>query len=270
MPRRKLDPPRGVLKSTPLEGQQFFHARYHPSPDLEPFVEHLWSVGWDLPPDQPSPVETLPHPTVHLIFEDGVGGRIGGIAKVKFSTLLQGKGRIMAAKFRPGGFFPFVRRDVAFFSGKTLSVAEYWGAAGARVEQAVLAEESEDRRHQLVEEFLRSLAPIPDEAAARTGAMAESIITDRSINSVEELCRRHGLQLRAIQRLFNRYIGINPKWVIQRYRLHEAAEQLARVPANQAKLAAELGYADQAHFVRDFKRVVGISPAAYARGTVVS
>jgi AraC-like DNA-binding protein len=265
MPRPKLDPPRGVLKSTSEQGQEFFHARYHPSADLEPYLEHLWSVAWDCPPDQPSLVETLPHPTVHLIFENEVGGRIGGVGKGKFSTLLKGRGRIMAAKFRPGGFYPFVRRSVSDFTGKVLDVAEYWGAAGQRVVAAVLAEESEDGRHRLVEDFLRGLGPVPDEAARRAGAIAESIALDRSLNSVEELCRRHDLNVRGLQRLFVRYVGVNPKWVIQRYRLHEAAEQLASNPTSQAALAAELGYADQAHFVRDFKRVVGVSPAAYAR-----
>jgi AraC-like DNA-binding protein len=265
MPRRKIEPPRGVLKQTTEQGQSFFHARYHPSPDLEPFLEHLWSVAWDCPPDRPARVETLPHPTVHLIFENGVGGRIGGVARGKFSTLLQGQGRIIAAKFRPGGFFPFVRCPVSQFSGKILDVGEYWGREGAAVTKAVLAEPDDDARHRLVEEFLRNRQPVIDDAARRTGLMAEAIATDRSLTSVEELCRRNDLNVRALQRLFARYIGVNPKWVIQRYRLHEAAEQLARRPGNQAVLAAELGYADQAHFVRDFKAVVGISPAAYAR-----
>jgi AraC-like DNA-binding protein len=54
--------------------------------------------------------------------------------------------------------------------------------------------------------------------------------------------------------------------VIQRYRLHEAAKRLAADPsAAQSALAADLGYSDQAHFIRDFKALVGTSPAAYAR-----
>ena len=254
-----------MLRRLPEEGQEYFHARYHPSPDLAPFLEHLWSVAWDLPAHQTSTVETLPHPTVHLIFEDGVGGRIGGVAKGKFSTTLAGRGRIMAAKFRPGGFFPFVRTPVSEFSGKILDVAEYWGAPGKAIVSAVLGEASDEARHRLIEDFLRGLNPLPDEAAQRTGAIAESIALDRSINSVEELCRRHDLNVRGLQRRFSRYVGANPKWVIQRYRLHEAAEQLAGRRSSQAALAAELGYADQAHFVRDFKAVVGVSPAAYAR-----
>jgi AraC-like DNA-binding protein len=61
-------------------------------------------------------------------------------------------------------------------------------------------------------------------------------------------------------------VGVSPKWVIQRYRLHEAAERLTADPSiAQSALASDLGYSDQAHFIRDFKSLVGTSPAAYAR-----
>jgi AraC-like DNA-binding protein len=53
--------------------------------------------------------------------------------------------------------------------------------------------------------------------------------------------------------------------VIRRYRLHEVTERLAEgASPDWATLSAELGYADQAHFVRDFKRMFGEPPAWYA------
>jgi AraC-like DNA-binding protein len=55
--------------------------------------------------------------------------------------------------------------------------------------------------------------------------------------------------------------------VIQRHRLLEAAERIgqAEPSAGYADLALELGYSDQAHFVRNFKAIVGVTPGAYAR-----
>jgi AraC-like DNA-binding protein len=73
------------------------------------------------------------------------------------------------------------------------------------------------------------------------------------------------VDMRSLQRRFRHYVGVGPKWVIRRYRLHEAAEQLkAETPPPLADLAASLGYADQAHFARDFKRVVGRTPGSFA------
>ena len=61
-------------------------------------------------------------------------------------------------------------------------------------------------------------------------------------------------------------MGVGPKWVIQRYRLHEAVARVqAGRPVAWAALAQDLGYFDQAHFIRDFKAMVGQTPQAYAR-----
>jgi AraC-like DNA-binding protein len=68
-----------------------------------------------------------------------------------------------------------------------------------------------------------------------------------------------------MQRLFREYVGVSPKWVLQRYRLHEAAARLAEgTPGTWAAVAADLGYSDQSHFIRDFTRAVGLTPGAYA------
>ena len=84
---------------------------------------------------------------------------------------------------------------------------------------------------------------------------------------VSDAAREHGLSTRALQRLFSRYIGAGPKWVLQRYRLHEAAERIAAGDRGDwAQVAAELGYADQADFIRDFRALVGCSLATHAKG----
>ncbi len=89
---------------------------------------------------------------------------------------------------------------------------------------------------------------------------------DRALLRVEDVADAMGIDVRALQRRFRRYVGVTPKWVIQRYRLHEAAEQLrSEYPPALAALAAELGYADQAHFAREFKAAVGRTPGELAR-----
>jgi AraC-like DNA-binding protein len=74
------------------------------------------------------------------------------------------------------------------------------------------------------------------------------------------------VDIRTLQRIFRREIGIGPKEVITRVRLQEAAERLLRSPGLACgDLAQDMGYFDQAHFIRDFKSVVGVSPEAYRR-----
>ena len=52
--------------------------------------------------------------------------------------------------------------------------------------------------------------------------------------------------------------------LIRRRRLQEAAQRLREQPDTElAALAAELGYADQAHLAGDFRTVLGLTPSRY-------
>ncbi|MGC2278440.1 MAG: helix-turn-helix domain-containing protein, partial [Candidatus Acidiferrales bacterium] len=61
-------------------------------------------------------------------------------------------------------------------------------------------------------------------------------------------------------------VGVSPKWVIRRYRLHEAIEKFNSCSRpDWAQLALELGYFDQAHLINDFRSIVGYSPSQYQK-----
>ena len=169
-------------------------------------------------------------------------------------------------KFTPGGLYPFLGRSISTLTDTTTAIESIFGGDSVALTRAVLAARSDARGVAIVEAFLRRRAPAPDGIAVRVAQLVYTVAADRGIVKVDNLAARGGMHPRALQRLFAKYhIGAGPKWVIGQ-RLHEAAEQLASGCAvNQADLAMSLGYSDQAHFVRDFKSVVGTSPTAYAR-----
>lgn len=222
-------------------------------------------MQWDLRGLAPERAETLPHPSVHMIFERGGASRVTGVSRRRFSRLLEGQGGVIAAKFTPGGFHPFVGLDIRTLTDRNVTLTDLFGDAADRVTRSILAAEDDDRRIAALEDFLRARHPIADDQAVRVAGIVCAVAGDRTIVKVEDLVARYGVNVRALQRLFAKYVGVSPKWVIQRYRLHEAAEQLAaNASLRQSDLALSLGYSDQAHFTRDFTSVVGTSPAAYA------
>lgn len=265
MLRRKTDQPRGILKTGFADRQRYRHERFHPSPDLTPYVEHYWTVEWDRRGQEPERAETLPHPSVHMIFEREGKSRIRGVARAKFSRLLENRGSVFAVKFTPGGFYPFVNVPVSRFSDTTTCLQEVFGTEGNDLDHAVLVQSTDSSRVNLIEDFLRARRPRIDENIRLVTEVVYAVAKDREILKVGDLVDRYKLNKRRLQRLFATYVGVSPKWVIQRYRLHEAAERLGfGAPLDQTDLALSLGYSDQAHFVRDFKAIVGVSPAAYA------
>lgn len=258
----KHDKPRGVLHSGEAPAGMA-HARYWPSADLAPFVEHYWTVEWNLA--APLQRETLPHPVVHIVLE-GTDATIAGPATRRFTTTLTGKGRVFGIKFHPGGFRPFLDGPVSAYADRTVALSDVFGPAAHELARRALAEREHEATIAVLEAFLRERHAEIDATAVSMTAIARRIAEDRSITRIDAIVRESGIGLRTLQRQFRDYVGVHPKWVIQRYRLHEA---LARIDddasCDWAALAADLGYADQAHLIRDFKKLIGRTPADYAK-----
>jgi AraC-like DNA-binding protein len=104
-----------------------------------------------------------------------------------------------------------------------------------------------------------------DPLAERVAGIVERITADPGLRRVAALTEVAGMPERRLQRLFGEYVGVSPKWVMRRARLHEAALRAETGAAvDWPALALDLGYADQAHLVRDFTATIGVSPARYA------
>lgn len=240
------------------------YARYFPSPDLAPFVEHYWTIEWDSP--KPALRETLPYPSALVILEPGVAV-VSGVTTKKFSRVLAPKGRVLGAKFRPGGLRPFVTRPVSEFTDQVFPLQSIFGDEGNALDARALAHDDHHAAIDVLEQFLRDRQPVADASLGLACSAAERIAQDREISTVEQLAETVGVGVRTLQRLFGEYVGVSPKWMIRRYRLQEAAERMAAAhEMDWAQTALDLGYSDQAHFIRDFRNIIGKAPADYFRG----
>ncbi|SFJ64377.1 AraC family transcriptional regulator [Amycolatopsis sacchari] len=223
-----------------------------PCAALRPWIARYWVVDWDY--EEPYRQKIVPYPNVHLSFHDG-RAYVNGVAGGHQVRVLEGVGHVLGVAFRPGCFRPWLGASVSTLTDRVVPAEEVFGPDLPR-----------DPDVGEVEEFLLARLPAPDPRAT-AAADAVALVADQpGITRVEELAERAGLSVRGLQRLFAEYVGIGPKWVIRRYRLHEVTERMAAGgDVDWATLAADLGYADQAHFVRDFRSLFGEPPTWYAR-----
>jgi AraC-like DNA-binding protein len=265
-PRRDT---RGIIDPAALLTRVRFR-RHAPAEALRPYVETYWLIDWDLPAPYASHV--LPHPSVNLTFQwdeydTGAAppyGELTGVAAPGLYTRkIGGRGRVCGAKFWPGAFRPFAPDvPVAEWTGRALPYEDVL----PRTDVTTVVGPADDRaRTAALDTYLLALAPAePDPAAELARGLVARIRAGREIRRVADLARTEGLSVRSLQRLFSGYVGVSPKWCILRYRIHEAVEAAgARTGVDWAALAADLGYADQAHLVRDFTATVGVPPTAY-------
>ena len=256
--------PKGVLDPA-LAAQKFRLARFKPAPDLAGFVEHFWIVAWDLRGQAAHVQKTLPYPCVHLVFDPGKTA-IFGVMRGGFEYRLEGLSRVLGVRFRPGGFRGLLGAPLTTITDRTVPLSRIYELDERAAEASVLEAEGDAAMMAAAEAILRTRIPVADVAVDLVHGIVDRIAADRDINRVDDLATRVGMGERALQRLFGDYVGVPPKWVIRRSRLHDAASRLANAEdVNLTHLAQELGYSDQAHFTRDFKALVGRAPSDYRR-----
>jgi AraC-like DNA-binding protein len=280
---------RGVLRPD-VAATHFRLARYQPSEALSPFVDYYWIPRWDLRGKPPYEQTILPHPNVHLVFEAS-GSGIFGVDRRLFTRSLSGLGLALGVRFRAGCFRPFWQAPISQLTDRVVPAVRLFGPRVEKTRQAIMGcagdddgaagsddgaagsddgaagsdDGADERMVGYAEALLCSVLPEQDPLAEQAAGLVSCITDDPGLRRVGQLSASSGLTVRTLQRLFADYVGVSPKWVMRRARLHEAAERAdSGEPVDWASLAADLGYADQAHLTRDFTVTIGVPPTRYA------
>ncbi|KQV79499.1 hypothetical protein ASD15_19450 [Massilia sp. Root351] len=266
--------PKGVVDPA-AAARRIRLASYPPSPALQPFVDYHWVVQWDRNGGPPQTQRVLPYPNAHLVFDRG-NTAIHGVVRGAFERKVEGAGKVLGVRFKPGGLRPFLPHPLSRLADRTMPVDGMLGVAGVEAERRVLGAEaggnggdagearSDTDMVQAAEALLAAVLPPADPRALLAQRAVAAAAAEDGPVSVAALSDLLGIEERTLQRLFSNYVGVSPKWVIQRFRLHEATWQLGRAAApDLAALAARLGFFDQAHFTRGFTRLVGKPPLEY-------
>ena len=256
--------PRSAVLAPLAVGQRLRRSHLPPPPHLAPYIAVAWMLEWSFAEGEAHTLPTIPNPCVQIIV-DGESARLLGVVTTPFAATLRGEGFVFGLRFRAGGFFPFSRQPQVRLADRTLPL------------RGVLpqVDEGELRRrasHCDGPGILEALVPelsavlqLDDPLGDEVREMAERIARDGSVRTVAQAARIFSVSTRTLQRLFRTRVGVSPGWMIRQYRLQEAA---ARVEAGEVedwpKLALDLGYFDQSHFINDFTRAVGRPPGEFA------
>lgn len=213
-------------------------------------VECLWIGRWDL--KEPHVTELIADPCANVVVEGGdrEEARLVGVWTHRWTRTLSGRGFVRGAKLRAGAFRSFFDEPAYLFANRITPI-----------DVRLHHEDDVDALREL-----ESLLRVRRREATRAGIeLAAQIASNPEITSVEMLAAQTNTHRRVLQRIFREHVGASPKWVIRVRRLQEAAMRIERCEIGLAAVAAELGYADQAHFARDFKSIVGKTLTEFAR-----
>lgn len=249
----------------PLQAAKYYKLRlYAPSPKLASLVDKYWVMRWDLLDHPPFTCEVIPSAYTNLTFMPG-GSRITGVTTGKYQYELTGSGIIFGVMFHPGGLYPFYGKSLSELTDTSLPAEQIFAWANDALNSAMLREESDERGVAHIESLLLQQLPATDPNIQLIGSILERVEMMET-PTVTALCQSMDLSERRVQELLREYVGVGLKWMMLRSRLQRAAQFAATShTSNWAEIASELGYGDQSHFINDFKRLIGKTPAQYEK-----
>jgi AraC-like DNA-binding protein len=236
-----------------------------PPAALAPYVSCLWgqTIGAG---DGAYEHPVLPDGCADIVSINGdlavVGPTTGAVTE-----LLPPGSVVVGVRFRTGAAPPLLGVSATELRDEQIPMGEIWGRPGAALAErcAGVADGAAGpaRLGLLVDALLRRLddAPALDPVAAR----AASLLAGDHVPPVRDLARRFDLSERQLRRRVEAAVGYSPRTLGRIFRFQRFLGAARSSPPSRrdlARLAAEAGYADQAHLTRDSRRLAGLPPAA--------
>lgn len=259
-----------------------------PSPALAPFIERIWD--WDMPQAAHHLERVLPSPAPALIinlhenetrvYADDAERRctlapaavLGGPCLRSQIIDTAEQVRVMGVVFRPAGAWAFSREDQQAFLQRDIGLEDIYGHVARQLRERLLHTPDSAERVRLLDRWLcdRLAVSAPD---ACVGHAIAALACAPQLTRVAALVRDSGMSEYRFGRLFSRQVGMGPKRFARLLRFRVVVEQVhADERVEWAHVAADNGYTDQSHLVREFREFAGMTPAAFvaARGQYVN
>lgn len=187
-------------------------------------------------------------------------GLFGPLSHYRYDLDIKGAFRTFSARFQPAAAGVLFGTDPAALVNRVMAI----GLPPGLLEDLQKAPDW-GTMARLADEWLSGLVPpgAVEDGVARAARLLREAQGQRSVNA---LCDETGLSMRHFQRRFRQLTGQNPKHYARICRVSHAVHLKELSPdLSWTAVALEAGYADQSHFIRDFKGLTGILPRDFLR-----
>jgi AraC-like DNA-binding protein len=234
--------------------------REQPPPSaLAPWVECFWTLaaaapipGYAVPPDG----------CLDIVYSEPDGLRVIGAMTAEHRYDLR-PARVCGVRFRPGMAVPFLKTPVAELTDRELPLHDLWGAPAHTLAERLANAPS-------AVETLSAALPRPAAPDPVQRAIAGIVAAHGSVD-VDIIARAANLSPRQFRRRCLEATGLSPKHLCRVLRFRRASEIAAGEPGLKWSLiAADAGYFDQAHLIRDFREFTGRSPMSVLSNTAAA
>jgi AraC-like DNA-binding protein len=237
---------------------------------LARFVEHVEVTA---PVGRcPLELERLPDGRTTLVFRVLDGGRRGDLTiagprtRAMFKTAT-GVAHAVIVRFKPGWSAPLFGVRASALTDRFVPLQDLWGQeVGDLCGELLAARGVTDVVARLSDAFARRSRDGAEPASASLARRAVRLLEGDEVR-VESVAQRLGVTTRHLRRAFAESVGIGPKDFARTVRLQRAVRR-AEASHDWGRIAADVGYYDQAHLIGEFRELVGLTPVEFAKRRV--
>ena len=221
----------------------------HPGAPLERAVECCWSVESVSALDH----SVRPDGCIDIVYSRAGGLRAVGAMTREHRFALPAGSRTIGVRFRPGMARPFLRVSPADLVDGTVALEDIWGRRARELERQL-----QDRlsARTMSSALFAPPAPDPVKRAIEAIALAHGAI------DLDWVASQAGMSARQFRRRCLAESGLAPKHLCRILRFRRACELASAANCGWAAIAADTGYFDQAHLIRDFHEFTGRAPVS--------
>lgn len=166
--------------------------------------------------------------------------------------------------FYPFGFSNFVSQSLDELVDQEKPISELFDAKAAQGLEAKMRKANDTAsRIKIIESFLLYELNKKKTLESLVESTVNTLLATNGRQSIREILNDQNSQRRQLERKFRKQIGISPKQLAKVLRLQAALKMMLNQNSSLSEVAYESEYFDQAHFIRNFKEFIGISPKEF-------
>ena len=191
--------------------------------------------------------------------------QLAGPTTAPIRFLGRGPMQVFGAGLMPAGWSALIGESADVLADQVIDLECLFGPGARQCLETIACARSDDARAAAADCFFLGL----EERATAVPMWFTRLTDDWLIGSrdptVDDLFAASGMSARSIERLSKRIYGASPKYLSRKYRALQAAVRISNGDAHGWADFAAAGFYDQAHFIREFRTFVGITPSRFAR-----
>lgn len=252
------------------------YSEHKVAPVLAKHIECIWLLESGEEPISASPERLLPDGCVELILNFGdlfrehkeagqtsLQPRRFVVGQMTRPVLVSPTGhvQILGIRFAPGGTLPFFSSPPGEFTNAIAPLADIANPLEQELSGRIYEARNWPEKIRLLETALIKLLLTNESGRASLQGAISRIIRAGGQTSVDLLANHLGISGRQLERRFLNEVGLGPKLLCRILRFQQVFRAVESADQNWAEIAADCGYYDQAHLIRDFRQFAEQTPA---------